>query len=188
MKRIIACIAALVPGVMLYAQKPVDVHAHIILPEYKEMLRRHGAELEETFPLPGWDTERHAAFMDSAGIGCAVLTMPAPQPYYGNVEESAACIRWINEVSAKVKAGHPGRFRFSGWKRGMAERKSVWSNVVLRSKRPVSIAFPNGLNGTKPMPSSSRSSIRTVLRLVMRVSCEPRRLLCTNIRQKPHGL
>lgn len=112
MKRIIACIAALVPGVMLYAQKPVDVHAHIILPEYKEMLRRHGAELEETFPLPGWDTERHAAFMDSAGIGCAVLTMPAPQPYYGNVEESAACIRWINEVSAKVKAGHPGRFRF----------------------------------------------------------------------------
>ena len=39
--------------------------------------------------------------------------------------------------------------------RGMEERKSVLSNVVLRSKRPVSMAFPSGLNGTKPIPSSS---------------------------------
>lgn len=97
---------------MIHAQKPVDVHTHIILPEYKALLQRHGAELEETFPLPDWDAERHIAFMDSAGIGCAILTMPAPQPYYGDVVESAACIRRINEASAEAKAKYPGRFKF----------------------------------------------------------------------------
>lgn len=99
-------------SIMIHAQKPVDVHTHIILPEYKALLQRHGAELEETFPLPDWDAERHIAFMDSAGIGCAILTMPAPQPYYGDVAESAACIRRINEASAEAKAKYPGRFKF----------------------------------------------------------------------------
>ena len=112
MKRIIIGMAVLLSSILIHAQKPVDVHTHIILPEYKELLQRHGAELEETFPLPDWDAERHIAFMDSAGIGCAILTMPAPQPYYGDVAESAACIRRINEASAEAKATYPGRFKF----------------------------------------------------------------------------
>ena len=90
----------------------VDVHTHIIIPEYVEVLKAHGAELEETFPLPAWDAGRHIAFMDSAGIRTAVLTMPAPQPYYGDAEESAECIRRVNEVSARVKQQYPGRFKF----------------------------------------------------------------------------
>lgn len=94
------------------AQQTVDVHTHLIIPEYMEVLKTHGAELEETFPLPTWDAERHFAFMDSAGIRTAVLTMPAPQPYYGDAEESAACIRRVNEVSAEVKQRYPNRFRF----------------------------------------------------------------------------
>ena len=80
----------------------VDVHTHIIIPEYMEVLKAHGAELEETFPLPEWDAGRHITFMDNAGIRTAVLTMPAPQPYYGDAKESAECIRRVNEVSAKV--------------------------------------------------------------------------------------
>ena len=94
------------------AQQTIDVHTHIIVPEYVEMLKAHGAELEETFPLPAWDAERHIAFMDSAGIRTAVLTMPAPQPYFGDAEESAACIRRVNEISAEVKRQHPGCFLF----------------------------------------------------------------------------
>lgn len=90
----------------------VDVHSHIILPEYREVLKVHGAELEETFPLPEWNVERHIAFMDSAGIRTAVLTMPAPQPYYGDAGESAACIRRVNEVSAEIKQRYPERFKF----------------------------------------------------------------------------
>ena len=54
------------------AQQTMDVHTHIIVPEYVEVLKAHGAELEETFPLPAWDAERHIAFMDSAGIRAAL--------------------------------------------------------------------------------------------------------------------
>ena len=90
----------------------VDVHTHIIIPEYVEVLKVHGAELEGTFPLPEWDAGRHIAFMDSAGIRTAVLTMPAPQPYYDEAKESAECIRRVNEVSAEIKKQYPDRFKF----------------------------------------------------------------------------
>lgn len=89
-----------------------DVHTHIILPEYVDVLKNHGAELEETFPLPEWDIDKHLHFMDSAGISFSVLTMPAPQPYYGDSEESAKCVRLINERSAQIKAEYPDRFGF----------------------------------------------------------------------------
>lgn len=94
------------------AQQAVDVHTHIIIPGYMEVLKAHGAELEETFPLPAWDAGRHIAFMDNMGIRTAVLTMPAPQPYYDDAEESAKCIRRVNKVSAEVKQQYPGRFKF----------------------------------------------------------------------------
>ena len=94
------------------AQQIVDVHSHIIVQQYMEMLKRHNAELEETFPLPRWSVERHLQFMDSMGILTSVLTMPAPQPYFSDAEESAACIRRVNEASAKVKQQYPDRFKF----------------------------------------------------------------------------
>ena len=90
----------------------IDVHTHIIIPEYMEILKAHGAELEETFPLPEWNADRHIAFMDSAGIRTAVLTMPAPQPYYEDAKESAECIRKVNEASAEIKQKYPERFKF----------------------------------------------------------------------------
>lgn len=112
-KRLVTLLLAGLPfgPALLYGQT-VDLHSHIILPEYREVLKAHGAELEETFPLPEWDAERHIAFMNRAGIRTAVLTMPAPQPYYGDTEESVRCIRRVNEVSAEIKHRYPGRFRF----------------------------------------------------------------------------
>ena len=110
--RYLSLFCGLAFGLAPLCGQTVDVHTHIIIPEYVEMLKAHGAELEETFPLPAWDVGRHIAFMDSAGIRTAVLTMPAPQPYYGETEESAECIRRVNEVSARVKRQYPSRFKF----------------------------------------------------------------------------
>lgn len=112
MKQIILALTTWLLGGTSWAQSPIDVHAHITPPEYREFLQRHGAELEETFPLPVWEAEKHLAFMDSANIQCTVLTLPAPQPYYGNTQESATFIRKINEIAAQVKAAYPGRFLF----------------------------------------------------------------------------
>ena len=111
-KTIVTGLLGMALGVSTLSAQTVDVHTHIIIPEYLEVLKAYGAELEETFPLPAWDVERHIAFMDSASIRTAVLTMPAPQPYYDDAEESAKCIRKINEVSAEIKRRYPGRFRF----------------------------------------------------------------------------
>ena len=111
-KRLAAGISSILLSVSALAQHTIDVHTHIILPEYKALLQKYDAETEEFFPLPVWDVEQHITFMDEAGIGCAVLTLPAPQPYYGDTEESRRCIRKVNEVSAKIRATYPGRFKF----------------------------------------------------------------------------
>ena len=94
------------------AQSVIDVHCHNILPFYMEALEKHDAVLDEGFPIPTWTVDAHLKFMEEAGIGCSVLTMPAPQPYFGNTEECRQTIRRYNECCAKLKADYPGKFRF----------------------------------------------------------------------------
>ena len=89
-----------------------DLHSHIILREHTDLLAQHGAELEETFPLPSWSVEEHLKFMDEAGIETSVLTMPAPQPYYGDADESRAVVSRINGAAGAEERGHGGRFLY----------------------------------------------------------------------------
>lgn len=88
------------------AQGVIDAHSHIITPDYLKSIRSSHLEMDEGFPIPHWDAESQLAFMDSAGIGCAVLTMCAPQP------ENVAAIRQVNAHCAQLKRQHPGRFKF----------------------------------------------------------------------------
>ncbi len=94
------------------SQTVIDVHSHIILSEYMAVLEKHDALMEETFPLPKWNANAQVEFMKEANIEYSVLTMPAPLPFYGDVEESKAIIRHINEASAKIKKEYPGKFKF----------------------------------------------------------------------------
>lgn len=98
--------------VSVMAQQTIDVHSHNVLPEFTEFLERHGAAMEETFPLPKWDVNSHLEFMEDAGIGKAILSMPAPQPYYGDADECARIVRFYNEASARLKADYPDKFLF----------------------------------------------------------------------------
>ena len=50
--------------------------------------------------------------MNDASIEKSVLTLPAPQPYFGDVAETAQVIRATNEAAAKLKAEHPDKFLF----------------------------------------------------------------------------
>ena len=96
----------------IVAQGIVDVHCHNVLPFYMEALEKHNAAMDEGFPLPAWDVGAHLKFMDEVGIGCSILTMPAPQPYFDDTEECQQTIRRYNEYCAKLKADYPGRFKF----------------------------------------------------------------------------
>ena len=105
-------IIALMTLSALPSMAQIDLHSHAITQSYLEYIKANGAEMDEGFPIPSWDAERHIAFMDKAGIQTSVLTMPAPQPFFGNAEASAALCRRYNEECAALKARHPGRFLF----------------------------------------------------------------------------
>ncbi len=87
----------------------IDIHSHMIPESYLNAVKAHGMEMDEKYPIP---SEAHLRFMDEAGIRTSVLTMPAPQPFFGDVKESAAICRKFNEEAAALKARYPGRFLF----------------------------------------------------------------------------
>ena len=88
------------------AQGVIDVHSHIITPEFLSSLEAEGRLLDEGFPLPKYDADAHLRWMDEAGIRTSVLTLAAPQP------TSAATVRSTNEAAAQLKREHPGRYLF----------------------------------------------------------------------------
>ena len=90
----------------MYAQGVIDVHSHIITPEFLSALEGEGRLMDEGFPLPQYDAEAHLCWMDGAGVQTSVLTLAAPQP------RSAKVVRNTNEAAARLKQQHPGRFLF----------------------------------------------------------------------------
>lgn len=110
--KILYTLISLFMSMPIMAQSIMDVHSHIVTNDYMQMLKKHGAEMEDGYPLPTWSVEKHLEFMEEAGIEMSVLTMPSPQPFFGDVEESSRCIRSINEESARVKAAYPDKFLF----------------------------------------------------------------------------
>ena len=89
-----------------FAQGVIDVHSHIITPEFVSALENEGRLMDEGFPLPKYDVENHLKWMDEAGIETSVLTLAAPQP------SSAEVVRQTNEAAARIKKEHPGRYLF----------------------------------------------------------------------------
>ena len=81
----------------------IDIHSHAITENYIDFVKDNGAEMDEGFPIPSWNLERHIAFMDKAGIQTSVLTMPAPQPYFGDAKASANVCRRFNEECTAFK-------------------------------------------------------------------------------------
>ena len=103
-------VKALLTALMLvangFAQNVIDVHSHIITPEFVSSLESEGRLMDEGFPLPKFDLSNHLIWMDEAGVQTSVLTLAAPQP------TSADVVRQTNEAAAHIKKNHPGRFMF----------------------------------------------------------------------------
>ena len=104
--RLSVTLLAVSMAIMVQAQGVIDVHSHIITPEFVSALESEGRLLDEGFPIPKWDAEAQLKWMDEAGIATSVLTLAAPQP------TSAKVVRATNEAAAKLKREHPDRFRF----------------------------------------------------------------------------
>ena len=99
-------IALLAIATTVMAQGVIDVHSHIITPEFLSALESEGRLMDEGFPLPKYNADAHLKWMDEAGVQTSVLTLAAPHP------TSAKVVRSTNEAAAKLKQEHPGRFLF----------------------------------------------------------------------------
>ena len=88
------------------AQDVIDVHSHIITTEFLSALEQENRLMDEGFPLPKYDVNKHLQWMDEAGVQTSVLTLAAPQPV------SADVIRRTNKEAARIKREHPERFLF----------------------------------------------------------------------------
>ena len=112
-KFILKCIVCLLSYMttlqMASAQDVIDVQAHII-PQLIGVgkAEHHNALMAEGFPLPKWTIENQLKWMDDAGVRTSVLSLAAPQPYFGDAKESAIIVRQLNEESARAKAEHSG--------------------------------------------------------------------------------
>ena len=80
------------------AQEMIDVHSHIITPEFLSALGCEGRLLDEGFPLPKYDAEAHLRWMDEAGIRISVLTLAAPQPTNAKVVRSTNKVVKISKI------------------------------------------------------------------------------------------
>ena len=93
--------------------KIIDIHSHFTTPEYLKLIERHGASLEDGFPLPTWKVQEHLALMNECNIEWTLLSVSSPQPYFAGFDEEAVTMcRHLNESMAEVKAKYPKRFKF----------------------------------------------------------------------------
>jgi len=106
MKRIITIVLIMFIMTNALAQIAIDVHSHIITSEFLSALKQENRLIEEGFPLPEYNVEKHLQWMDEAGIQTSVLTLAAPQPSAANV------VRHTNEEAANLKKMYNGRFLF----------------------------------------------------------------------------
>jgi 6-methylsalicylate decarboxylase len=87
----------------------IDVHAHYVLPDYREALIANGQAQPDGFPvIPPWSVETHLAMMDQLGIGTAVLSVSSPGVVH--LPNRAEWARRVNEAGADAVRQHPRRF------------------------------------------------------------------------------
>jgi predicted TIM-barrel fold metal-dependent hydrolase len=98
------------------ARRRIDVHQHILPPEYAAWLRAKGVHEAGGRELPSWSADEALAVMDQHEIATAVLSVSTPgvrlDPGERGVAEARSMARRVNEFSAGVVRDHPGRFGF----------------------------------------------------------------------------
>jgi 6-methylsalicylate decarboxylase len=87
------------------AKRRIDVHHHFAPTFHRDALgpRRGGS-------WPKWSPEMSIEDMDKSGIAMAILSSVQPAAWTGNVEESRALARKLNDYSATLVKDHPSRF------------------------------------------------------------------------------
>jgi predicted TIM-barrel fold metal-dependent hydrolase len=92
----------------------IDVHQHVVPPDYARWLRTKGVADAAGRELPGWDVGAALEIMDRHNIQSAILSVSTPGTTPGDPAEAAGMARAVNEFSAALSQEFPGRFGFFG--------------------------------------------------------------------------
>ena len=88
----------------------IDVHHHILPPEYLTALAGVGVTTVGRVSFPTWSVETALEVMDRQGIATAITSISAPGIYFGDRAFARDLARRCNEISARLVADHPRRF------------------------------------------------------------------------------
>jgi len=88
----------------------IDVHHHILPPEYMTALAKIQVTRSAGVPFPKWDSASSLALMDRKGIEIAITSISAPGIYFGDLNFTRDLARRCNEFSAHLIKEHPQRF------------------------------------------------------------------------------
>jgi predicted TIM-barrel fold metal-dependent hydrolase len=88
----------------------IDVHHHLLPPEFLADLKRRGVHWTGgSPPVPGWTPALGREMMERNGIAFAMSSV-VPQVDWGDEEAAVSCARMANEYSARVVHDDPKHF------------------------------------------------------------------------------
>lgn len=88
----------------------IDVHHHIVPPEYVAALTAFGVKGGGGRDFPHWDPQRSLTMMDRQGIATAIQSLSAPGVYFGDRALARDLARRPNDYSASLVHRYPLRF------------------------------------------------------------------------------
>jgi len=88
----------------------IDIHHHILPPEYLLSLAKIGITTVTKLPFPKWDPKLSLELMDRQGIAIAITSISSPGIYFGDPVFTRNLARLCNEYSADLIKTYPERF------------------------------------------------------------------------------
>jgi 6-methylsalicylate decarboxylase len=85
----------------------IDVHQHILPPEFLEALERKG---KSAWAPAKWSADAALAMMDRHRIATGILSLSTPGPHLGNDAEARILARQVNDRIAALVQKQPSRF------------------------------------------------------------------------------
>ena len=88
----------------------IDVHHHILPPEYVLKLKEIGITEAIGVSFHEWSPEKSLAFMKKVGIAIAITSISTPGVYFKDDTFSRNLARSCSEYMAELKRKYPGKF------------------------------------------------------------------------------
>jgi len=90
----------------------IDVHQHLLPPDYVAWLTDRGIGESGGRDLPEWSTATALELMDRYDIRAAVLSLSTPGTYLGDGRDALRMARTVNEFASAAHHEHPDRIGF----------------------------------------------------------------------------